>query len=90
MDAYSYSILYHRGGNISFRNSVTFIAVRSKLDIFQGDTLPHLSRLFATNTTLRNGPGKEHRGLRTFWQNQKKKKKSAGVLRAHGGLSLLT
>ena len=51
MDAYSYSMLYHRGGNISFRNSVTFIAVRSKLDIFQGDTLPHLSRLFATNTT---------------------------------------
>ena len=51
MDAYSYSILYHSGGNISFRNSVTFIAVRSKLDIFQGDTLPHLSRLFATNTT---------------------------------------
>ena len=71
---YGCLLIYHRGRNIRFRNPVTFIAVRSKLDIFQGDTLPHFSRFFATNTALRNGPGEEHRSLTIFWQNQKKKK----------------
>ena len=61
MDVYSYRKLYHRGGNISFRNSVAFIAVRS--------------RLFATNTTLRNGPGKELGVLEFFGKTKKKKKK---------------
>ena len=70
---YGCLLIYHRGRNIRFRNPVTFIAVRSKLDIFQGETLPYFSRLFATNTALRNGPGEEHRGLTIFWQNQKKK-----------------
>ena len=69
MDVYSYSKLYHRGGNISFRNSVAFIAVRS--------------RLFATNTTLRNGPGKEHQGLPIFFSIPSKN--MLGILKGYLG-----
>lgn len=43
--------------NTKVRDSIPFITISSKPDICPG------TRLFAVNTTLREGLGKEHQGL---------------------------
>ena len=58
IDVYSCSGLY-KTETLSLRGFTIFIATRSKTALFGRRKILHLSRLFTTNATLRNGLGNQ-------------------------------
>lgn len=71
------------GRTTRFRDSMTF-RTRSKPDIFPGGHITSLLKVFfTTNTTLRNGPGKEHQGLPIFFSIPSKN--MLGILKGYLG-----